>query len=514
MANLRVVDGATARAVHPDRVLGEDVRAERELLANFMIDGALVEDVRPFLKPEYFHGEAHRRTCEAAFFLSDERTPVNVTTVATRLRDTGRLAQVGGVAYLTELLGDCAAVTSAQAIACARSVRDKWVRRSLTVEGLRAKARGESDTAPIDQIVAEHRAALDNLVEVLSASEKSARAPAVVDRTLKELADATKTDGRGARPSGFDRLDRLTAGLPSDLTIVAARPGMGKTSLATSIALHRARAGEGVLIASLETTDTKLATRILCAEARVSLVRCLAGSLSPAEWARVLEASKAVATLPLWLEDEAGLTAFELWAKCRRVKLQLAREGKKLGLVVVDYVQLLRSPRAGMKREEVVAENARTLKHLAGDLDVPVLALAQLNRDVEKRQDKRPVLSDLRESGELEQCARLVVCLYRDEVYRPKTTADRGIAELIVRKANNGPTGTVRLRFDAETLRFENIVDGPTVPDLPLCGGCGQRRPVVGGQCFACGTQRAGHASESLFPQGFEPTDGEGRAGA
>jgi replicative DNA helicase len=226
--------------------------------------------------------------------------------------------------------------------------------------------------------------------------------------------------------------------------------------------MNVARAGEGAFVASLETRDTELTKRILCAEARVSLLRCRAGTLREEEWRRLNAAAKDFAALPLWVDEEPAMTVATLWAKARRTRLQLARDGRRLGLIVVDYVQLLRAPRAAMNREEVVAENARALKAMALDLECCVLGVAQLNRECEKRQDKRPQLSDLRESGELEQAARLALLLFREDHYRAKDPHYRvtGIAEVEVAKQNNGPTGTVRLCFDEQFVRFDNLDDG------------------------------------------------------
>jgi replicative DNA helicase len=462
--DLRVIDGGANGNSDATQAVNTqaDLRVESAVLANVMLDAAMLDEVKAFLKPEHFYSEAHRRMFEACDALSDAGAPFDCVSVAAWLRDKERLAQVGGSSYVTEVLTSSPACTAAQTIAHARHVRDRWVRRALAEASLRTKARCDADPAGIEQLVADQRGELEQLAEVLTASEKSARASHLVHRAFAEMQTSQTNDGRGQRPSGFDRLDRLTAGLPVDLMLVAARPGMGKTSLSCAIAMNVAVAGEGAFIASLETRDAELTKRILCAEARVSLLRCRAGMLRDDEWRRMTEAASVFAKLPLWIDDEPSMSVATLWAKARRTKLQLAREGRALGVVVVDYVQLLRAPRAGMKREELVAANARALKSMALDLQCCVLGVSQLNRECDKRPDKRPTLSDLRESGELEQVARLVLLLFREDRYRAKEANYQatGIAEIEVAKQNNGPEGMVRLRFDDQFVRFDNIEEG------------------------------------------------------
>jgi replicative DNA helicase len=460
---LRVIDGGAKSADAAQVVnLDADMRVESAVLANVMLDNALLDEVIAFLKPSHFYSETHRRVFEACVELGASGRPFDLVSIGAWLRDRDRLALVGGLPYLTEVLSSSPACTVAQTVAHGRHVRDRWVRRALAADALRTKSRCDADPANIEEIIADQRGKLEELLDVITASEKSARASHVVERAFAEIDSSQKNDGRGQRPSGFDRIDRLTAGLPIDLMLIAARPGMGKTALACAIAMNVAVAGEGAFISSLETRDAELTKRILCAEGRVPLLRCRAGMLRDEEWNRLTEAGTLFADLPLWVDDEPSMTVSTLWAKARRSKLQLAREGRALGIVVVDYVQLLRAPRGGMRREEIVAENARALKAMALDLGCCVLGVAQLNRECEKRPDKRPQLSDLRESGELEQCARVALLLFRQDYYRQKDPDYRptGIAEVEVAKQNNGPTGMVRLHFNDECVRFDNLDEG------------------------------------------------------
>jgi len=230
---------------------------------------------------------------------------------------------------------------------------------------------------------------------------------------------------RGLRPTGFDRLDRLTGGLHHTLTILGGRPGMGKTALASAIAVNLARDGRGVYFASLETSQTEVLRRMACCEARIDILRAVRCELSHAEWFRLTDAYRQLGALPIFIDDTPAVRLVELWTKCRRAQLALSREGHPLARVVVDYVQLMADPQPGMEREEAVGKNARGLANMARELKVTVLGLVQLKRAVETRTDKRPQLSDLRESGEFEQAARTVLLVYRDAYCRKDAAAKK-----------------------------------------------------------------------------------------
>jgi replicative DNA helicase len=464
--DFQVIDGGKSEGEGSqawlDRKRSIDPAAEDAVLSNVLLDPTLLDEIRPYLRAEHFVQESRRRAYEACCALRDAGSPVDTVTVGTWLRGHGRLEQVGGLPGLTEVVNAAPALGTAQVHAYARSVLDKYVRRQAHAAGQRLMARCDHDAAMTDQMLAETRTAIDDLAQLLVSLEKSAEAKPVLTRATLQLQAAAQTEGIGARPSGFDRLDRTMAGLHSELILIGARPGMGKTALATAIAVHRAKAGEGVFIASLETNDTELMQRIICAEAGVSVHRCRSGTLSPTDWSRITSTILDLSELRMWLDDTSAIGVAELWSKCRRARMSLVRDGKKLGLVVVDYVQLLRAPAVNMKREEAIASNARMLKAMAQELDCPVLALAQLNRDCEKRPDKRPQLSDLRESGELEQCARTVLLVYRADYYRRANDAGQPTyeAEVHVAKQNNGPQGMIKLRFEETCVRFENLPEG------------------------------------------------------
>ena len=458
--HLRVVDGGRHDGPDAYEVRTYDESAEQAALAYLMIEPAALVEIA-FLRPEHFRSEAHRRIYEAMRALEARREALDVVSIASELKATNRLAQVGGMAYLTELLNTVPCLGLSHLLTHARRVRDLAVRRALWTQAIALRARVEADSADEATIIRDVGAQLERLVDELGASEQGSRVDAVAERMLAEVTAAAAQSASGARPSGFPSLDATIAGLHDELLIVGARPGMGKTAIACAVACNVAAAGAGVHVASLETLQETLMLRMTCARAGLEVHRARVGALSPGEWTRFTTAARELAALPMWIDDTPAPTVLELWGKCRRAQLKLSSEGRKLALVVVDYVQLLRAPRGGMKREEIVAENVRALKAMAHELGVTVLGLAQLNRDVDKRSDKRPQLSDLRESGELEQCARTVLLLYRADYYASKKRDYKptGIVEVNVAKQNNGPTGAVRLTFDERSTRFSDAGD-------------------------------------------------------
>jgi len=454
-ADLRVIDGGSASTAKPpiEERRTIDLDAEAAVISDLLIRGALsIDEIRHTFEPSYFVSERHRRIYEAALAIRDRDAHVDVVVVASELKASRRLQQVGGMAYLTEVLNGAPACTTSSLRAYARTVRDLWVLRQLGELGQRIGANVEHSNTGAEVILAETRTRIEELAGVAGAAEASIRIDAVAERASKELYAATTTDGSGARTTGFDRLDRVIAGLSRELTVLGGRPGTGKTALATAIAVNVARRGAGSYVASLETSETPLFTRLACAEGRVNLQRARTGTLRPSEWSMFTEAARVLSGLPIFLDTASTLGVRELWSRVRRAQLELARDRQLLELVVVDYVQLLQPPRRGMPREQAIAENVRGLKAMAQEFGVTVLGLAQLNRKCEQRDDKRPQLSDLRESGEIEQCARTVLLIRRRE---------QSIAEILVAKQNNGPAGVrLQLGFEPESTGFWNLAEG------------------------------------------------------
>jgi replicative DNA helicase len=482
---------ARAKVVEPliveGRVPPHDLDAEAAVLSAVMLDTSALDKVLEFLKPEHFYSEAHRRVFEAAIELRTVGQPVDVVQVGTWLKNRDRIAQVGGMAYLTELLNAAPAVSNVAAYG--RTIHEKFRVRQLIATCQRVAATGYLDYGEAQQYI---DGAEQDIYQIARTPESSSveKLLDVMKKSFKALTEAMQRGDRiTGTPTGFDRYDRLTAGLhPGDLSIVAARPGMGKTSfvlnVATNVASPRGRetAGEapgqdkrwdepgvGVAVFSLEMPREQIANRMLCSEARVDVGKLRQGHLSPQDWSKLTQAASYLGSLPIWIDDTPSLSILELRAKVRRLQAEFdrpdpngGRAQKRIGLVIVDYLQLMKGRDGAQSREQEISEISRGLKGLAKELYLPVIALSQLNRAVETRSEKskRPQLSDLRESGAIEQDADNIVFIYRDEYYNREATTEPNVAELIIAKQRNGPTGTAKCRFDHAYTRFDNLADG------------------------------------------------------
>jgi replicative DNA helicase len=470
------------------RVPPNDLDAEAAVLSAVMLDTSALDKVLEFLKSEHFYSEAHRRIFEAAIELRTIGQPVDVVQIGTWLKNRDRIAQIGGMSYLTELLNAAPAVSNVAAYG--RTIHEKWRVRQLIATCQRVAAQGYLDYGEAQQYI---DGAEQSVYEIARTPESSSveRLLDVMKKSFKALTEAMQRGDRiTGTPTGFDRYDRITAGLhPGDLTIVAARPGMGKTSfvlnVSTNVASPRGRQlegatpgdaqrwdepGTGVAVFSLEMPREQIANRMLCSEARVDVGKLRQGHLSPQDWSKLTQAASYLGSLPIWIDDTPSLSILELRAKVRRLQAEFDRPDpngasrplRRVGLVVVDYLQLMKGREGAQSREQEISEISRGLKGLAKELHIPVVALSQLNRAVETRSEKskRPQLSDLRESGAIEQDADNIVFIYRDDYYNREATTEPNIAELIVAKQRNGPTGTVRTRFDHAFTRFDNLADG------------------------------------------------------
>ncbi len=475
-------DGPDQAAFVEARVPPHDLEAEAAVLSAVMNDKLSFDKVAEFLLPEHFYSEAHRRIFEACTDLSSRGTPPDVVAVASWLRDRDRLAQVGGMAYLTTV--NNAAPGLANVAVYGRTIHEKHRIRQLILTCQRVTSQGYGGYGDAQLFI---DGAEQAIYDIARTRESSTVHPlkAVMHDVFDRIA---KANARGARitgiPTGFDRYDRITSGLhPGELSIVAARPGMGKTSLVLNMACNVASAqelvsahdpnerwvepGSGVVVFSLEMPREQIVHRMLCSEARVEVGKVRTGMLTKGDWEKLTQAAGRLASLPLWVDDSPGLGLLELRSKVRRLQAEFDRKDDKgekkqrIGLVIIDYLQLMRGRADAQSREQEISEISRGLKGLAKELSLPVIALSQLNRAVETRgeKSKRPQLSDLRESGAIEQDADNICFIYRDDYYN-KETADRAVAELIIAKQRNGPTDTVRVRFDAQYTRFDNLAEG------------------------------------------------------
>jgi replicative DNA helicase len=436
------------------RLAPQDIEAERSVLGGVLLTNDALLDVLEIVKPEDFYRDPHRRIFVAMQELSLRNEPIDVITLGDELKKRGDLEAVGGPAYIASL--DASVPATANLARYAKIVRDKALARRL-IEAAHGIAReGYEQLGDVDDLL---DSAEQKIFEVTEKKELSALVPLGVSvkrvfQNLEALYER-QTDITGI-PSGFDMMDRMTAGFQrGDLIIVAGRPSMGKTSLVMNMAGHVAiEKSMPVAVFSLEMSSDSLTTRLFSSEARVDGQRLRTGKLLDADWPKLARAADRLFRAPMYIDDSAGLTALDMRAKCRRLKAK----HNDLGLVVIDYLQLMKGRAGGDSREQEISDISRSLKALAKELNVPVIALSQLNRSLERREDKRPQMADLRESGALEQDADLICFIYRDEVYN-RESADKGVAEVIIAKQRNGPTGIVRVAFLRDFTRFENLAD-------------------------------------------------------
>jgi len=433
------------------KVPPQNLEAESSVLGGILLENEAINRVLEVLTPEDFYRESHRRIFRAMIEICDRSEPVDLITLSDFLKAKGDLEVVGGSAYLASLAS--AIPTSANIHFYARIVREKAIRRYLISAATEIATRGYEDQENVDEYLDEAEKVIFDI------SEKRVRGSFVMIGEM--IRDSIKMVERlyerkemvTGVPSGFKDLDRLTAGFqPSDLIVIAGRPSMGKTALCLNIATHAAFGGHGVAVFSLEMAKEQLVLRMLCSEARIDHSKVRSGYLADREFPALVMAAGRLAETPIYIDDTPAISVLELRAKARRL---VRDRDKKIGLIIVDYLQLMRGSRSAPNREQEISEISRSMKALAKELNIPVIAVSQLNRRVEDRGDKRPMMADLRESGAIEQDADVIAFVYREVVYN-ENVDDPNLAEIIVGKQRNGPTGTVRLAFFREFTRFEN----------------------------------------------------------
>ena len=437
------------------KVPPQNLDAESSVLGGILLENEAVNQVLELLRPEDFYRESHRKVFRAIVELSDRSEPVDLITLSDCLKSRGELEAVGGTAYLASLADFVP--TAANISHYARIVREKSILRSLITTATEIATRGYEEQGNVEEF-------LDSAEKVIfDISEKKIKASfvAVGDMIKDTLKTVEKLYERKEMvtgvPTGYNDLDKLTAGLqPAELIIVAGRPGMGKTAFALNIAANAAFTGAGVAVFSLEMAKEQLVLRMLCSEARVDSSKVRSGYLGERDFPQLAKAAGRLHEAPIYIDDTPAISVLELRAKARRL---VRDRSKKIGLIVVDYLQLMRGMGTASNREQEISEISRSLKALAKELSVPVIALSQLNRRVEDRGDRRPMMSDLRESGAIEQDSDVIIFIYRDEVYNKSDESKKGLAEIIVAKQRNGPIDTVTLTFLNEFTRFENYTE-------------------------------------------------------
>jgi len=435
------------------------IQAEQSVLGALMLDNQTWDSIADKVGESDFYRKDHRLIFSTIEKLAEKQIPFDVITISETLESIGELENAGGLSYLGLLAKDTP--SAANIVTYANIVRDRSVLRQLihvgteisdsafNTEGRETADLLENAEREVFKIAEQRQRGQGGFMPIRSLLAKA------VDRI--EIMFGQEGSITGAS-TGFTELDRLTSGLqPADLIIVAGRPSMGKTTIAMNMAENVAiKSGQPVAVFSMEMPGDSLAMRMMSSLGRIDQHKVRTGKLEDDDWPRLTSAMSLLAETKLFIDDTPALSPTEVRSRARR----LTREHGQLGLIVLDYLQLMQSPSSGDNRVQQISDISRSLKALAKELNVPVVALSQLNRNLEQRPNKRPVMSDLRESGAIEQDADLIIFVYRDEVYN-EDSPDKGIAEIIIGKQRNGPLGIVRLTFLGQYTRFENHAGNP-----------------------------------------------------
>ncbi len=442
-----VVERQTARSLHAPP---HSVEAEESVIGAVRLSSDAANIALERLQPDDFYRPAHQQMFEAVRRLFDANEPIDAVTVSEALRRDGNLERIGGVEFLTRLLD--LVPTASNVDYYAAIVEEHALRRRLMKVGGEIGTIATQMSEPIDTVVDRSEQAVFAVAE-----RRVGDGLTGIDNLLGpaiERAEELQRIGSDVTgiPTGFSDLDRKLAGLhKTNLVVIAARPGMGKTALALNIAQNVARHDHPVAIFSLEMSREEIVTRMLCAEGRIDSQKLRTGQLSEADFTKLSNAAGTLYKKPIYVDDSPGLTVTEIRAKCRRLR---RRPG--LDLVIVDYLQLMQGS-GGENRQQEIALISRSLKNLARELQVPIIAISQLNRSLEQREDKRPRLGDLRESGAIEQDSDVVAFIYRDEYYNPENIETQGIAEIVIAKHRQGAVGRVQMTFLPEFTLFADM---------------------------------------------------------
>ena len=434
-----------------EKIPPQSMDAEMAVLGSMLLDRDAISHAIEILGASHFYRDAHKKIYSAVLKLHDENKAVDLITLIEELKKTNSLDEVGGPAYITSLASSVP--TAANLVHYAKIVKEKMVLRSLINAGTQIVSECYDTADDVDNLIDRAERIIFDISskkiegKVLHLKEIIKSSIETIDNLYQRKENITGI------ATGFRDLDMKTAGLQaSDFIVIAGRPSMGKSALALCIAEH-AGVVEKLPVAffSLEMAKEQLVQRILCSHARVDAHKVRTGFLSQADWPRLVNAAGKLSEAPIYIDDSPGISVLELRAKARRLKAQY-----DIKLIVLDYLQLMQGPANSDNRQQEISEISRSLKALARELNVPLIAISQLSRAVEQRSDHRPQLSDLRESGAIEQDADLVILLLREEYYNP-TEENKGLAQVIIAKQRNGPVGSLTLTFVGEYMRFENL---------------------------------------------------------
>lgn len=439
-----------------ERVPPQNIEAEQAVLGAILIEADALTTVTELLIPHDFYRKTHQMIYEAILKVAESGEPVDLITVTSELQNAGQIEEIGGVAYLANLANSVP--TAANVDHYSALVREKSVMRRLINTATKIATTGYEGGVDVGEMIDEAEKRILEITQAGSISKGFTPIKDVLLNTFERIEFLfSNKGGVTGIPSGYPDLDKMTSGFQrSDLIILAARPAVGKTAFALNVAQNIAvRAGETVAIFSLEMGKEQLVQRMLCAEANIDAGKMRTGFLEEDDWPKLTMAVGTLSEAPIFIDDTPGITVHDIRAKCRRLKSE-----QGLGLILIDYLQLIQGRGKGDNRQQEVSEISRTLKLIARELHVPVIALSQLSRSVEQRQDKRPMMSDLRESGSIEQDADIVSFLYRDDYYNPESER-KNIIEVIIAKQRSGPTGTVELVFLKNFNKFVSLERAP-----------------------------------------------------
>jgi len=434
-----------------EKIPPQNIEAEMAVLGSMLLDHEAISQAIELLSTDCFYRESHKKIYSAVIKLFDENKGVDIITLIEELKKTNSLDEVGGPAYITSLTSYVP--TSANLIHYANIVKEKMLLRKLINAATQIVSQTYDVSQEVDNIIDR---AEQLIFDVSSTKVESTFSPLreIIKNSIETIDNLyQRKENITGIATGFRDLDMKTAGLqPSDFIVIAGRPSMGKSALASCIAEHVGVVEKlPVAFFSLEMAKEQLVQRMLCSHARVDAHKVRTGFLSQADWPRLVSAAGKLSEAPIYIDDSPGLSVLEIRAKARRLKAQF-----DIKLMVLDYLQLMQGPAKADNRQQEISEISRSLKALARELNVPLIAISQLSRAVEQRSDHRPQLSDLRESGAIEQDADLVILLLREEYYNP-TEENKGISEVIIAKQRNGPVGSLNLAFLGEYMRFENM---------------------------------------------------------
>ena len=439
-----------------EKIMPQKIDAEQSVLGAMFLSKTALEKAVESLNKDMFYLDAHKKIFEVMKNLDDKKVPIDITTVTNELEEKKLLNQIGGVAYLTEIVN--VVPTAANVDQYIKIIEDKYLRRNLIEAGTEITDLGFSSPDDIGEVLDESEKKIFDVVKNRRGSEFKT----IQDVLFKAQADLEKLSSMKNEitgvPTGYYDIDKLTSGFhDNELIIIAARPAMGKTAFALNMAVNMAvNAKKSVALFNMEMGAEQLITRMLASVGQIESSKLRTGRLEHNDWKRVNEAISRLADTKIFIDDTPGMTVSEMRAKCRR----LANSEEGLDIVIIDYLQLISgSARYAGQRQQEVSEISRSLKTMAMELGIPVIALAQLSRSVEGREDKRPLLSDLRESGSIEQDADIVAFLYRDDYYNKESAIDEDTSksEFIIAKHRNGPTATVDMIFKRNTGSFFNM---------------------------------------------------------